>query len=336
MSIISNKVFGKFQDKEIILTSLTDRDTSISIMNWGAAIQNWIVYHSTEKQSSVVLGFKDFDLYPKFSPFFGSIVGRVINRINKGSFELNGIKYQLDINRSPNHLHGGNKGFGKSIWDHETDEKNNSVIYSIKSKDGDSGYPGNVKAYVKYKLKDHKLTIEMTADVDRETPLNMGQHNYFNLCSQSEKSYNICNHSLYLNSKSYTETDQNLIPTGKIISTTNTKMDFYNKKKIGNIELDDNYILEKRNNLNTPAAELFNPVSNLNLKLWTDQPGIQVYNAYKLNLAEKGLNDLSYGNFAGICLEDQKFPDSVNHDNFPSIISSPEKPYLHQSIIEIL
>ena len=112
-------------------------------------------------------------------------------------------------------------------------------------------------------------------------------------------------------------------------------MDFFNKKKIGKIKLDDNYVLEKNNHLIKPAAKLFNPVSNLNLTLWTDQPGIQVYNAPSLNLAPKGLNDVSYGNFSGICLEDQKFPNSVNISDFPSIISSPEKPYFHKTIIEI-
>ena len=116
MSKITNQIFGKFYDKEIILTTLSYKDTSVSIMNWGATIQNWTVYSSTEKQSSVVLGFEDFDLYPKFSPFFGSIVGRVINRINNGSFELNGTRHHLDINRPPHHLHGGNKSFGKLIW----------------------------------------------------------------------------------------------------------------------------------------------------------------------------------------------------------------------------
>ena len=121
-----NKIFGKFNDKEVILTTLKDGNTSVSIMNWGAAIQNWKVDKS---QNSVVLGFEDFELYPKFSPYFGSIVGRVINRIDKGKFELNNIKYQLDINRPPNHLHGGESGFGKLVWDFETNEGDNSVTY---------------------------------------------------------------------------------------------------------------------------------------------------------------------------------------------------------------
>ena len=327
-----NKIFGKFNDKEVILTTLKDGNTSVSIMNWGAAIQNWKVDKS---QNSVVLGFEDFELYPKFSPYFGSIVGRVINRIDKGRFELNNIKYQLDINRPPNHLHGGESGFGKLIWDFETNEGHNSVTYFINSCDGEGGYPGEVNAKVKYILKEKRLTIEMSAKVDKETPINMGQHNYFNLCSPFEEKYNICNHLLYLDSKSYTQTDKNLIPTGKIVLTQNSEMDFSNNKKIGKIKLDDNYVLEEKNHLVRPAAELFNPVSNLKLKLWTDQPGIQVYNASSLNLAPKGLNGLSYGNFSGICLEDQKFPDSINNLDFPSIISSPEKPYFHKTIIEI-
>ena len=307
MSKISNKKFGIFNNKQVILTTLNSKqNTKISFMNWGRSIQNWIINHPQDGIVSAVLGFEDFEFYPKFSPYFGSIVGRVINRIDKGRFKLNNIEYQLDINRPPNHLHGGEMGFGKLIWDFETNEEDNSVTYSINSFDGEGGYPGEVNAKVKYILKGKTLTIEMSATVDRETPINMGQHNYFNLCSSFEENYNICNHLLYLDSKSYTETDEDLIPTGKIISTQNTEMDFFNKKKIGKIKLDDNYVLEQNNHLIKPAAKLFNPVSNLNLTLWTDQPGIQVYNASSLNLAPKGLNGVSYGNFFGICLEDQK------------------------------
>ena len=335
MTSISKKKFGQFKGSEVTLATLSGDNTSISIMNWGATIQNWTVNHSTQSQNSVVLGFDNFDFYPKFSPYFGSIVGRVINRINKGKFELNGINYQLDINRSPNHLHGGITGFGKTIWNFETDEKENSITFSVKSKDGDGGYPGNVNVRAKYKLAGKKLTIEISGTVDRETPLNMGQHNYFNLCSQSEENYNICNHLLYLNASSFTETDQNLIPTGKILSTEGTKMHFYKKKKIGNISLDDNFILNTGNTIDNLAAELINPYNDLSLKLWTDQPGIQVYNASNLDLEPKGLNDKYYHNFSGICLEAQKFPDSVNHINFPSIIASPEKPYFHKTEIEI-
>ena len=139
----------------------------------------------------------------------------------------------------------------------------------------------------------------------------------------------------YLNSNSFTETDQNLIPTGKVLSTKGSEMHFYKMKKIGSISLDDNFILNTGNTLDNLAAELVNPFNELSLRLWTDQPGVQVYNASKLDLEPNGLNNKYYRNFSGICLEAQKFPDSVNHINFPSIIASPEKPYYHKTEIEI-
>ena len=331
--------FGKYSGKTVKLVHLFGSDgTRISFMNWAAAIQNWVTKDKNFKDTSVVLGFNEFDKYPNFSPYFGAIVGRVINRINKGRFSFNGKNYQLPINRPPNHLHGGETGLSKLIWDLDIDSSTNSLLFSIKSLDGHEGYPGNVNVSVKYKLKETKLSIEIKAEVDRPTPINMGQHNYFNLCPNSTNisNYNICDHELFIDSLYYTETDINLIPTGKLKSLINTKMDFKkNNKKIDRIELDDNFILNSKRNLDKPAAFLFNINSGLLLKLWTDQPGIQVYNAPKLNIKELGLNNRSYNNFAGICLEAQKYPDSLNHKNFPSIITTPDKPYYQKTEIDI-
>ena len=87
MSKISNKNFGIFNNKKVILTTLnSEQNTKVSFMNWVASIQNWVINHPNDGIISVVLGFEVFEFYPKFSPYFGSIVGRVINRINKGRF----------------------------------------------------------------------------------------------------------------------------------------------------------------------------------------------------------------------------------------------------------
>ena len=337
MNKIINNTFGRFKDSDVILTSLFGgNNTCISIMNWGASIQNWTINNSENISNSVVLGFENFDYYPKYSPYFGSIIGRTINRINRGRFSLSEKKYQLDINRPPNHLHGGETGFGKLIWDFEINQQDNSVSYFIQSKDGEGGYPGNVEANVKYQLDDQKLKIEIRATTDCETPINMGQHNYFNLSSTQERPYNICNHYLYLNSSKFTETNQHLIPTGTILPTLGTEMDFSISKEIGEIELDDNFILNKAEVNSELSAKLYNPNNGLTLNLWTDQPGIQVYNSPKLDIKVPGLNNITYKNFSGICLEAQKFPDSVNHNHFPPIIVSPNNPYFHKTEIEIL
>jgi galactose mutarotase-like enzyme len=45
MTSISKKKFGQFKGSEVTLTTLSGDNTSISIMNWGATIQNWTVNH---------------------------------------------------------------------------------------------------------------------------------------------------------------------------------------------------------------------------------------------------------------------------------------------------
>ena len=97
-------------------------------------------------------------------------------------------------NGSPGFFKTLNSKSGKLIWDFEINQQDNSVSYFIQSKDGEGGYPGNVEANVKYQLDDQKLKIEIRATTDCETPINMGQHNYFNLSSTQERPYNICNH----------------------------------------------------------------------------------------------------------------------------------------------
>ena len=150
MSDIDVKKFGTFQEKDVILvTLLGENGCKISFMNWGASVQNWDVRDNQNRDVSVVLGFDNFEHYPSFSPFFGAIVGRVINRTSKGKFSLDGIDYQLSINRPPNHLHGGSSGFGTSLWDFKIDNIKNSITFSIESKDGHEGYPGNVSTSVK-------------------------------------------------------------------------------------------------------------------------------------------------------------------------------------------
>ncbi|KAL7075069.1 hypothetical protein ACQ4LE_005962 [Meloidogyne hapla] len=132
-----------------------------------------------------------------------------------------------------------------------------------------------------------------------------------------------------------------MIPTGEIINVKNTLFDFCDGKLLKSfnkpLELDNNFILNNKN-FEEPVAILKGPDNLLTLKLWTDQPALQVYTAGKLNLPStiKGINNQIYPSFGGICLEDQQFPDAVNHPNvFPSIIISPTKPYKHWCKIEI-
>jgi aldose 1-epimerase len=71
------------------------------------------------------------------SQYFGGIVGRVANRIQNATFELDGKTYHLDPNDRGNTLHGGfNPLFENSTW--AVDEASgNHVVLKFFSKDGD-------------------------------------------------------------------------------------------------------------------------------------------------------------------------------------------------------
>ena len=163
-----------------------------------------------------------------------AIVGRYANRIEKGEFELNGKKYHLPINNDANHLHGGLKGFDKVIWEVKT--LNNDSIAGLElsylSRDGEEGYPGNLKVLVTYILNnDDELSVSYSATTDQPTIVNLSQHSYFNLSGDFNKE--ILDHEIVLNADSFLAVDASLIPTGEIVNVKGTPFDFTNPKKIG-------------------------------------------------------------------------------------------------------
>ncbi|CAK5019585.1 unnamed protein product [Meloidogyne enterolobii] len=337
MSTIS-KYFGKFKGEDVLECQLISKTgVCIKILNYGAIIRDWQIPMLNGSKRCVVLGFDNIEDYIEYSPFFGAIVGRVANRIGGAKFLLEGKEYLLDKNEGVNHLHGGETTFGKRLWK-MTQISESSVQLNIFSSEEESGYPGNLNVKVIYRLVDNLLEIEFEASTDTLTPLNLVQHNYFNLAGSGD----ISNHWLKLNSDFYTPTNKEMIPTGEIINVDNTLFDFRNGKLLNKnshqpLELDNNFILNNKNS-SEPVAILKSPDNLLTLKLWTDQPALQVYTAGKLNLPSKikGLNNQLYPPFGGICLEDQQFPDAVNHPKvFPSIIISPTNPYKHLCKIEI-
>ncbi|HTU90893.1 MAG TPA: aldose epimerase family protein, partial [Gemmataceae bacterium] len=291
----------------------------------------------------VVLGFDNLKDYVERNPHFGATVGRVANRIAKGKFTLNGKEYTLAVNNGPNSLHGGLKGFDKKVWkaEPETLPDGAAVKLSYVSKDGEEGYPGNLTVTVVYTLtNENALRIDYTATTDKDTPVNLTNHSYFNLAGA--KSGDILDHELTITADKYTPSDDTLIPTGEIKPIKDTPLDFSKPRRIGErIDqlknypgggYDHNFVLTSGGKDLSLAARVSEPKTGRIMEMYTTEPAVQLYTSNYLNGKLTGRGGVAYKKHAALCLEAQHFPDAVHHDNFPSIILKPGETYKQTTI----
>jgi aldose 1-epimerase len=327
--------FGQTADgKKVVLYTLTNKSgASVSIMNYGATLVKLIVPDKAGKLGDVILGFDTFDPYPAKSPYFGAIVGRYGNRIAAGKFSLDGKDYHLAINNGSNALHGGLKGFDKQIWKvRVVGQTPPTVEFSRLSPDGEEGYPGNLKANVTYTWTDgNELHIHYLASTDKDTVLNLTNHTYFNLAGAGNGT--ILDHLVMIDADAFTPVDSTLIPTGEIKPVENTPWDFRKPAMIGSriaqtggspVGYDHNYVLNKGGlSKRQLAVVVKEPTTGREMKVYTDQPGVQFYSGNFLDGTLTGKDGKTYPQYAAFCLETQHFPDSPNHPKFPSVVLKP-------------
>jgi aldose 1-epimerase len=176
----------------------------------------------------------------------------------------------------------------------------------------------------------------MAARPDRPTPVSLAQHAYYNLGGGGD----VLDHVLWVDAAEYTPSGADLLPEGSIRSVEGTPLDFREPHSLGEADperagLDNNLVLPTGRDLQQPVAQVTCPRSNLQLQLWTDQPGLQVFDAAGMVIDVPGHDGQRYGRFAGLCLEPQHFPDSVHHPDWPSIVCTPEAPYAQRLEVEI-
>lgn len=295
----------------------------VEISEFGASIISIKTPDRHGKIVDVVLGYDDIEKYKRQTKYIGATVGRCCNRIKNGLIDIDGTKYQLNCNDSKNHLHGGDIGFDKKIWNSK--EIENGVELTYISEDGEENYPGQLDAKVTYTLKENSLVINYKATTNKTTICNLTNHTYFNLNGYG----NILQHQVQILADYFTENNQESIPTGKIIPVENTPMDFRNpqyiEKDINNEYyqikyakgFDNNWVLNNYNGEIRKIATAYSELSGIELEVSTDLPGIQFYSGNFLDGAENGKNNIPIKNHSGFCLECQYFPDAFNHKNFP-------------------
>ena len=319
---------------EIKTYTLTNKSgASVTLSSLGAAIQKIIVPDKDGKLDDVVIGYDNLESYLKDGPCAGKCPGRYANRIAEGSLEIDGKIYSLPINNGPNHLHGGPEGFQNRIWDSRLDE--DAVEFMYFSEDGEMGYPGNLKVVARYEWSENnELRLTFTAQCDAPTVINLTNHSYFNLDGHASGS--VLDHKLKLNCSLYLPTDNTLIPLGEPDPVAGTPMDFLEPKAIGKDIKEDfpalNYgkgydacwiIDGYQEGQLAEAAELTAAKSGRTLKVYTTQPGIQIYTGNWLKGCPTGKGGAIYDDYCAVALECQHFPDSPNNPDYPSTLLRP-------------
>jgi len=337
-------VFGKTPDGQTVMlyTLRNAAGMEATITNYGGIIVTLRVPDRNGKLDDVVLGYDSLAHYLKSTPYFGALIGRYGNRIDKGRFMLEGKTYQVTVNDGANCLHGGLKGFDKVVWNAERADtpEGQSLVLTYLSKDGEEGFPGNLSAKVVYTLKPgNELAIDFTATTDKPTVVNLTAHSYFNLAgATSGKS--ILDHLMMIDADRYTPVDNGLIPTGELRDVTGTPMDFRTPTPIGSrinagdpqLHLgpggyDHNWVLNAPGKVLAVNARVVEETTGRVLEVLSDQPGVQFYSGNFLDGTLIGKGGVKYEFRHGFCLEPQHFPDSPNKPGFPSVVLEPGQTY---------
>ena len=339
MMMIEKRTYGKDSDgNPVDLYTLTNATgMSVSVMTHGAALVHSFTRDRNGAVADVSLGYDDMEGYKVKSAYFGGTLGQFANRIRNGRFKLDGNEIQLAVNRPPNHLHGGVRGFDKRLWTvtETRDGDNPSICLSYVCADGEEGYPGNVSVSVTYTLHaDNAIELAYSATTDKKTIINLSNHVYFNL--NGEGAGTILDHELEMNAEQYVRVDETLIPTGEIVSVEGTPLDFRTMTRIGDRVdsdfdqisyaggIDQSFVVEheKEGDLSL-AATLRAPESGRVLKVFTTEPAAHFYSGNFLDGSIRGKGGKPYHYRTAFCLETQHYPDSPNHNNFPSTILLP-------------
>jgi aldose 1-epimerase len=351
--MINQSNFGKMPDGTIVeqFCLTNSRNVSVEILNLGGIIRRWLIPNNINQHTDIVLGFDTVNDYLADDSYLGASVGRYANRINQGKFSLAGSDYQTDINLGDNCLHGGSQGFNSKVWRSTVLSKddNPSIMLQLTSPNGDQGFPGKISVKLIYTLTElNRLKIEYFATTEQTTVFNPTNHSYFNLSGHNSGS--VAAHQVQLFASHYTPTDQHAIPTGEIAEVNHTPFDFRQLTTISQSLRSNHQQIEFGNGLDhnlcldayTPQSKEATYAGNastktdaINLQIYTNMPGIQIFTANHFD-NKKGKDGSLYQAHQGVCFETQFYPDTPNQPYFPSATLEATKEFYSVTEYEVL
>lgn len=347
-SVETGKVFGNMPDgREVFEYTLTNSGgMEVKVINYGGIITSLKTPDRQGNAGNVVLGFDSLDEYLKDQSFFGALIGRYANRIERGKFSIGENNYTLSQNNGVNHLHGGKKGFHKRFWEisPEKTKRGPALRLTYTSEHMEEGYPGNLKLTVYYILtEENDLIVEYRGETDKPTIVNMTQHAYFNL--SAGQSNTILNHLLKIKAEKYLPVDTTMIPLGEPEKVEGTPFDFNNSTPVGErieaehpqIKIGMGYdhcwvLKEEYNDTLQEVIEVYDPLSGRVMTIKTTEPGVQFYSGNFLDGSIVGQDNQKYTHRYALCLETGRYPNTPNKPSYPSATLMPGETYTSTTV----
>lgn len=334
--------FGKLDDGRVVskYTITNAAGMELDVIDLGAVLQSAIVPDKDGNMIDVTLGYDTVAPYAEGMNCFGGTIGRHANRIKNGTFEINGVKYQLFLNDGINNLHSMPDGFHIRMFKGEIVGEN-AVKFTIDSPDGDQGFPGHAICSVTYTLTDdNAMELSYDCESDKDTVMNMTNHAYWNLNGFADGS--VEKHLLKFNAVNYTPLLPNQTPNGEVVPVEGTPFDFREFKEIGkdlHVEneqlkigggIDHNFMIDGEG-LRVHAV-LKGEKSGITMTVLSDLPAIQCYTGNFLATETPGKGGAKYVQYGGVALETQYVPDALNLPQFESPILKAGEKYLTTTI----
>ena len=288
--MVERQAFGAYS-----LYCIQGETLQVTVTDLGAAAVS-IRFRGRE----MILGYDSPEGYLAGDAYIGAAVGRYANRIGGAAFPLEGRTVRLVPNEGANQLHGGPRSWDKRPWEAEIRE--DAVRFTLRSPDGDGGFPGAMTASVTYTVRGDTLRLDFEGDTDRTTVYAPTSHMYFTLGGRGS----VLDAQLQVNADRIVEVGEGLIPTGRLPAAAG-RFDFRSLRPVAE-DYDDAFVL-------TGETACVMRRDGIGMAIRTDFPALQVYTGAFLSAP--------FQKNQGLALEPEFFPDSPNHPDFPSTLLRP-------------
>ena len=325
---VSVEQYGQYQGQNLYELTLTNyQGMVVKLLNYGATLEK-VLLPEADGLHNMVLSLPTREDYSKERNFLGGTVGRIVGRIRGHVWQHGDVKVDLPMNEGKNHIHGGDDGLDRQVYNFRTEQTATTASASFTFVDpaGHNGYPGNLKLQVTYTLTNaNALQYRVDALSDEETLFNPTNHTYFAL----DQPATIDETVLTIPADAYKPLDAEHLPDQGWQPVAGTVFDFRNGQKLGDVIHTRADQITSERGINHPfllkngkalAAKL--QTKNHTMTLVTTAPSVVVYTANHFDGTGVAHN---IKQFDGVALECQYPP--VSGSDLSAITLLPGEPF---------